>query len=204
MQLLLIRLRIISQVPGATRKELWNCVLLNSFCLAVACSTYYSLCGNGGAALEAAAGQDPFRAAICAKWLAPISRNEFPRFAAWVLYGELGQRALGRAGACLHWPGGITSRGECRQERQGEMMQCSNGESRMQRTKQVATTTPNLCFVLRSDKLNWLRWLSGLLQSQADAHLSYCTVQRHLSMFQWASHAHDKNKRSHNLTYRIG
>jgi hypothetical protein len=87
LQLLLIRLRLLSPLPGVSAKALWSCVLLNCMVLAVACSTYFSLCGNGGSALEAAASQGPVRRAVCAKWLAPIQTLQYPTFSAWMLYG---------------------------------------------------------------------------------------------------------------------
>ena len=34
---------------GATQKAVWTSVLLNTLTLAMTCSTYFQLCGNGGA-----------------------------------------------------------------------------------------------------------------------------------------------------------
>jgi hypothetical protein len=106
-QLLLMKLRLLSPLPGVSAKALWSCVLLNCMVLAVACSTYFSLCGNGGSALEAAASQGPVRRAVCAKWLAPIQTLQYPTFSAWMLYGEL----LFTRRCCFPLGGGCTIEG---------------------------------------------------------------------------------------------
>ncbi len=86
-------------------KQLWSLLVLNSAMLAVACSTYFSFCGNGltvsaaeRAAAAAAAGGGPLRGsylpgsylrrAICSKWLHPVPTSQYPSFASWMLYGE--------------------------------------------------------------------------------------------------------------------
>jgi hypothetical protein len=48
LQLLAVRLRVCPPPPGAGGRELWTAVLFNGGSLAVACTTYYSLCGGGG------------------------------------------------------------------------------------------------------------------------------------------------------------
>ncbi|KAL3147784.1 hypothetical protein ABBQ32_002515 [Trebouxia sp. C0010 RCD-2024] len=73
--------------PGAGRKGMYTLVILNSLNLAVACSTYYSFCGNAGLKQkDGSAGE--FRAAMCNKWLHPVAIRDHPAFASWVLYGE--------------------------------------------------------------------------------------------------------------------
>ncbi|BDA40538.1 hypothetical protein COCOBI_01-1910 [Coccomyxa sp. Obi] len=66
-------------------------ILLNSMNLAVACSTYYSFCGNAaavGSDAKASGAAGGFRAAVCTKWLRPINMREHPAFSSWVIYGE--------------------------------------------------------------------------------------------------------------------
>ncbi|DBB07470.1 TPA: hypothetical protein ACH3X3_008941 [Trebouxia sp. C0006] len=73
--------------PGVGRRNMYTLVILNSLNLAVACSTYYSFCGNAGLKQkDGSAGE--FRAAICNKWLHPVAIRDHPAFASWVLYGE--------------------------------------------------------------------------------------------------------------------
>jgi hypothetical protein len=50
-------------------------------------STYHSLCGNGNLVLEP--GTPAFKRAVCVRWLHPVLRSEYPRFAAWMLYGRV-------------------------------------------------------------------------------------------------------------------
>jgi hypothetical protein len=80
-------------------------VILNSVNLAIACSLYYSLCGNapsdnefavgggGGGGIStmnnnSTIGGDIVRASVCGKWLHPLSAVQHPLFSAWVIYGE--------------------------------------------------------------------------------------------------------------------
>jgi hypothetical protein len=80
-------------------------VILNSVNLAIACSLYYSLCGNAPSDGEFAAttasggngtstslgggtGGDIVRNAVCGKWLHPLSAVQHPFFSSWVIYGE--------------------------------------------------------------------------------------------------------------------
>ncbi|KAK9809330.1 hypothetical protein WJX73_005806 [Symbiochloris irregularis] len=75
--------------PLAGRHAMTSLVLLNSFNLAIACSTYYGFCGNAAATdKDSAASGGDFKAAICGKWLHPIGMNEHPMFSRWVIYGE--------------------------------------------------------------------------------------------------------------------
>ncbi|KAK9835056.1 hypothetical protein WJX81_007542 [Elliptochloris bilobata] len=94
---------------AAGRKEALSLILLNSMSLSVACSTYYSFCGNaaatlaeGGAPAAGAAGRaidGGLRAALCRKWLHPIGMREHPAFSSWVIYGEGAAEAAGACGA---------------------------------------------------------------------------------------------------------
>ncbi|GBF92372.1 hypothetical protein Rsub_05574 [Raphidocelis subcapitata] len=73
LQLLAVRLRICPPPPGAGGRELWTAVLFNGGSLAVACTTYYSLCGNGSDEALAARGASgapvsPVRQAVCANF----------------------------------------------------------------------------------------------------------------------------------------
>ncbi|GIL77238.1 hypothetical protein Vretifemale_6729 [Volvox reticuliferus] len=78
-------------------RELWILLLLNSMIIAVACSTYYSFCGNG--TLVVGEGTPAFKVAVCAKWLHPILTADYPRFASWMLYGEGSAYTLAGGGA---------------------------------------------------------------------------------------------------------
>lgn len=66
---------------------MWTCTLLNTLTLAMTCSTYYQLCGNGGIR-EGLQDSSFLHEAVCAHWLSPISTTEYPNFSAWMLYGE--------------------------------------------------------------------------------------------------------------------
>lgn len=72
---------------GATQQAVWTCTLLNTLTLAMTCSTYYQLCGNGGIR-EGLQDSSFLHEAVCAHWLSPISTTEYPNFSAWMLYGE--------------------------------------------------------------------------------------------------------------------
>lgn len=75
--------------PIAGKHGMTSICLLNSFNLAIACSTYYGFCGNAGTHGEGGAGPGgTFKAAICQRWLHPIGMSEHPMFARWAIYGE--------------------------------------------------------------------------------------------------------------------
>lgn len=78
---------------GATQQALWSCIVLNSITLSAACSTYFQLCGNGAAGPGSSSSQGSglsavLHDAVCVKYLAPIATQEYPKFSAWMLYGE--------------------------------------------------------------------------------------------------------------------
>jgi hypothetical protein len=81
----LLRPRLHSPTAGA--RQAWSIVLLNSVNLAVACSVYYSFCGNAprGPAPPHAGG---LKEAVCHKWLHPVSASSHSAFTRWVIYGE--------------------------------------------------------------------------------------------------------------------
>lgn len=62
-------------------------MLLNTLTLAMTCSTYFQLCGNGGAR-EGLQDSSFLHQAVCGHWLSPVSTSEYPNFSAWMLYGE--------------------------------------------------------------------------------------------------------------------
>jgi len=78
--------------PGMTGlRHVSTSVILNALTFAIACSTYYSFCGNAAAAGGAGDRHSPpdfFRSAVCGKWLHPVSAVRHPAFSAWVIYGE--------------------------------------------------------------------------------------------------------------------
>ncbi|KAL4423131.1 hypothetical protein ABPG77_004814 [Micractinium sp. CCAP 211/92] len=85
--------------PMAGPREVWSIVVMNSFNLAVVCSTYYSFCGNaspgpGLASLVVAPGRNTsqpnldWKDAVCHKWLHPVSASSHSAFTRWVIYGE--------------------------------------------------------------------------------------------------------------------
>ena len=80
--------RLLGPTDGALRA--FTVVILNSMNLAIACSTYYSLCGNApaGSPASAADAADAVRSAVCGKWLHPLSAVRHPAFSSWVIYGE--------------------------------------------------------------------------------------------------------------------
>jgi hypothetical protein len=80
-------------LAGATQLAAWNCVLLNTLTLAMTCSTYFQLCGNGGVR-EGLQDSSFLHQAVCAHWLSPISTTEYPNFSAWMLYGERSDDAV--------------------------------------------------------------------------------------------------------------
>lgn len=84
----------------AGTREVFTTIILNATTLAIACSSYYSLCGNA-AAYTTTTGiprtsasynntntTDSVRLNVCGKWLHPLSAIRHPSFSAWVIYGE--------------------------------------------------------------------------------------------------------------------
>lgn len=62
-------------------------------CVPGPCSTYQSFCGNG--LLVVVPGATPaLKAAVCGKWLHPITTQQYPNFASWMLYGERRRRGV--------------------------------------------------------------------------------------------------------------
>ncbi|GMH37404.1 hypothetical protein BSKO_05277 [Bryopsis sp. KO-2023] len=85
-----VSLNIISPflfVPGTGPKQLWNAAAVNSMTVAVACSSYYSFCGNAGEGM-ASRPTGSFKDTMCSKWLHPAESDDFPTFKKFVLYGE--------------------------------------------------------------------------------------------------------------------
>ena len=77
--------------PAARPREVWASVFLNSMSVAVACSSYYSFCGNaadGGGAAAAAGAADGLRGVVCRRLLHPVTSTSHSAFSQWVLYGE--------------------------------------------------------------------------------------------------------------------
>ena len=76
-------------VPPSS-KEMFGVVIMNSMTLAMACSTYYSFCGNasgsGGMAYNP---NDAVRNYICSDLLKPLSPHRHKIFSGWVLYGGI-------------------------------------------------------------------------------------------------------------------
>lgn len=75
-------------------------VLMNSVNLAVACSVYYSFCGNasppGGSGAAGGGGgsqEGAWKEAVCHKWLHPVSASSHSAFTRWVIYGEAATNA---------------------------------------------------------------------------------------------------------------
>lgn len=65
-------------------KQLWAAVLLNSLTMAVACSTYFSFCGNA----VGEHGENSVKNKVCTVWLRPISAVSHPIFQSWVVYQD--------------------------------------------------------------------------------------------------------------------
>jgi hypothetical protein len=85
---LLVSLRLLDPrlySPTAGPTEVWSIVVMNSVNLAVACSVYYSFCGN--APLGSLEGHG-WKEAVCHKWLHPVSASSHSAFTRWVIYGE--------------------------------------------------------------------------------------------------------------------
>lgn len=81
---------LLSATDGA--RAAWPVVVLHSMTLAVACSTYYSFCGNAATAADGSGGGGSSGAyvkeLVCGRWLPPVTTTEHPAFSSWVLYGE--------------------------------------------------------------------------------------------------------------------
>lgn len=71
-----------------TSKEIFSVVVLNSMNLALACSTYYSFCGNSPEYRRKIHPDDSFRNYVCSDLLRPISSHQYQIFSRWVIYGE--------------------------------------------------------------------------------------------------------------------
>lgn len=76
-----------------TMSQIFATIVLNSFNLAVASSTYYSFCGNVDIPFDVDLGSQPYgddsiRNLVCGTWLHPLPANQHSTFARWVLYGE--------------------------------------------------------------------------------------------------------------------
>lgn len=76
-------------VPPSS-KEMFGVVVMNSMSLALACSTYYSFCGNSpGNGNMSYNPDDAVRNYICRDVLKPLSPHKHKIFSGWVLYGGL-------------------------------------------------------------------------------------------------------------------
>lgn len=97
----LVAPRLVDANSGA--RHVFTLVILNAMTFAIACSTYYSFCGNAAASANAQSGlggasaADILRASICSKWLHPVSAVRHPAFSAWVIYGEAAGNASSAA-----------------------------------------------------------------------------------------------------------
>ncbi|KAK9862826.1 hypothetical protein WJX84_007158 [Apatococcus fuscideae] len=75
-------------LPDAKHRQMVSVILLNSLSLAVACSTYYSYCGNAAGQKGLSSSANDAKAAICGKWLHPVRSQSHPSFQKWMIYGE--------------------------------------------------------------------------------------------------------------------
>ena len=98
---LAVMLRVLDPLlyaPMAGPREAWSIVLLNSVNLAVACSTFYSFCGNAADGGDLGAGQGgDWKAAVCHRWLQPVSVGGHSAFTRWVIYYSASSSAPGDA-----------------------------------------------------------------------------------------------------------
>ena len=99
---LAVMLRVLDPLlyaPMAGPREVWSIVLLNSVNLAVACSTFYSFCGNaddsGGALGGASLGEGDWKGAVCHRWLQPVSVRGHSAFTRWVIYYSASSSSAG-------------------------------------------------------------------------------------------------------------
>jgi hypothetical protein len=74
-------------VPPSS-KEIFGVVIMNSMTLALACSTYYSFCGNSLEHSKSSYPDDVVRNYICSDLLKPLSPHRHRIFSSWVIYGE--------------------------------------------------------------------------------------------------------------------
>lgn len=65
---------------SGSARQAWSIVVLNSATLALACSTYYSFCGNAaaGAGGGGGGGGTSVRDLVCSRWLPPVTTREHP------------------------------------------------------------------------------------------------------------------------------
>ena len=77
-------------------KDLFSVALLNSMSLALACSTYYSFCGNSPRidGMEDERSGDVVRGFVCGHLLKPLPAGRHPIYSPWMIYGELENNTL--------------------------------------------------------------------------------------------------------------
>ncbi|KAL6745958.1 hypothetical protein V8C86DRAFT_2959352, partial [Haematococcus lacustris] len=96
-----VRLRLLRPQPcaalGTAARTVSGLLLLNSASLALACSMYHSFCGNGLAGEDGRSAATGLRSQLCAKWLHPLTTQQYPTFSAWMLYGEGSPGAAGNS-----------------------------------------------------------------------------------------------------------
>lgn len=76
------------QDPSSRLRESVALVVLNALNLAMACSSFYALCGNAASVDAEGTSVDGVRTAICTGWLRPVPAMRHSAFQAWVIYGE--------------------------------------------------------------------------------------------------------------------
>ena len=74
-------------IPPSSR-ELFSVVVLNAMNLAMACSTYYSFCGNSPVSKNLGYDRDSAREIECKWLLKPLPANKHPIYSPWMIYGE--------------------------------------------------------------------------------------------------------------------
>jgi len=74
-------------IPPSSR-ELFSVVVLNAMNLAMACSTYYSFCGNSPVSKNLGYDRDSAREIVCKWLLKPLPANKHPIYSPWMIYGE--------------------------------------------------------------------------------------------------------------------
>jgi len=74
-------------------KEMFSIVVLNSLTLALACSTYYSFCGNAAIVGEQRdgrlSGEDAVRRYVCMDVLKPLPARRHSAYGSWMIYGDM-------------------------------------------------------------------------------------------------------------------
>eukprot|EP00210_Caulerpa_lentillifera_P006894 g6591.t1 len=83
--------------PAAEASELRAAIMINSMSLAIACSTYFSFCGNA-VAEEMNPSSSWMKKSVCHGWLEPVEADKYPTFKSWVLYGERGSFEANKTG----------------------------------------------------------------------------------------------------------